>query len=336
MRAIRDRLLSRRSLVSGLAAGAVLSVSRRAEAQNASKIYRVGTLWPTDANSDGYAAFLRQLRELGWTEGRNVLVNSRFAEARYERLAALAADLVRQSPDVIVALSSTGTHAIKQATTSIPVVMAAVSDPVGSGFVASLAHPGGNITGVSFNSRELNAKRLELLHQAVAAANDIAMLTNPESDRLKGAQVYEDLQAIAQRLNVRLHVIHAAHGEDLDAAFATMLRDGARAVVVTPDPMLNRQTKRIIELAAKSRLPAMYFTRESVDAGGLMSYAPNLPQLTARAAFYVDKILKGAKPADLPVEQPTTFEMVINLKTAKALGLTMPPPLLLRADQVIE
>src|SRR5262249_33997460 len=156
-----------------------------------------------------------------------------------------------------------------------------------------------------------------------------AMLTNPESDRLKGAEVYRDLQAVAQRLNVRLHAVHAARPEELDAAFAAIRRDGARALVVNPDPMLNRHTGRIGELAARNRLPAMYFARDSVDAGGLMSYAPNLPNLTARAAFYVDKILKGAQPAELPVEQPDTFELVVNLKTAKAIGLTIPPSVML-------
>ena len=329
--------MDRRVFLSTLG-GSLLAAPLAAEAQQADKVYRVAILFPvtSEAGTAAFEAFRRRLRELGWVDGKNVVLDPKFGDGRYERLPDLAAELVRRSPDVIVARSSTTVHAVRQVTTAIPIVMDAVSDPVGSGFAASLARPGGNITGTSFNSRELNAKRLELLHEIIPAAKDVAMLTNPTSERMRGQQVYDDMQVVAQRLGIRLHVVTARRPDELQAAFSAMVRNKARALIVNPDPFYGSERRRIIGLAATHRLPAIYFTGDWAESGGLMTYAPNLVELTAGAAVYVDKILKGAKPADLPVEQPTKFELVINLKTAKALGLTIPPSLLLRADRVIE
>ena len=277
------------------------------------------------------------LRDLGYVEGRNVVIEIRDAEGEAERLPALAAELVALKVDVIVAPNTPQALAAKQATRTLPIVFSFVADPVASGLVTSLARPGGNVTGLSSLTPELVGKRLELLTQAVPGVSRVAVLWQPgfqgertEKDMLKGADV------AARALGVRLQFVEAQGPADFDRAFSDMTRARAGALTVLGSTMFISERRRLVDLAAKNRLPAVYARREYVDAGGLMSYGSNIADLFRRAATYVDKILKGAKPADLPVEQPTKFELVINLKTAKALGLTIPPSLLGRADQVIE
>ncbi len=282
-------------------------------------------------------AFRQGLRDLGYVEGRNLVIEYRFAEGKSERLPALAAELVALKVDVIVAVTTPEALAAKKATRTLPIVFVAAADPVTSGLVSSLARPGGNVTGLSSFFPELVGKRLELLTQAVPGVSRVAVLWHPgflpertEKDMLKGAEV------TAQALGVRLQFLEARGPADFDRAFSEMTRARAGALTVLGTTMLFNERRRLVDLATKSRLPAVYPWREGVDAGGLMAYGPNIPDLFRRAATYVDKILKGAKPSDLPVEQPTKFELVINLKTAKALGLTIPPSLLGRADEVLQ
>ena len=289
------------------------------------------------ANPHLREAFLQGLRDLGYVEGRNVVIEYRYAEGKLERLPALAAELVALKVDVIVAAGTLAALAAKQATRTLPIVFAAAADPVTDGLVTSLARPGGNVTGLSNLAPELVGKRLELLKQAVPGVSRVAVLWQPgglgertEKDMLKGADV------AARALGVRLQFVEARGPADFDRAFSDMTRARAGALTVLGSPMFFTERRRLVDLAAKNRLPAVYTLREFVDAGGLMSYGPNIADLFRRAATYVDKILKGAKPADLPVEQPTKFELVINLKTAKALGLTIPPSLLGRADEVVQ
>ncbi len=282
-------------------------------------------------------AFRQGLRDLGYVEGRNLVIEYRFAEGKSERLPALAAELVALKVDVIVAVTTPEALAAKKATRTLPIVFVAAADPVTSGLVSSLARPGGNVTGLSSFFPELVGKRLELLTQAVPGVSRVAVLWHPgflpertEKDMLKGAEV------TAQALGVRLQFLEARGPADFDRAFSEMTRARAGALTVLGTTMLFNERRRLVDLATKSRLPAVYPWREGVDAGGLMAYGPNIPDLFRRAATYVDKILKGAKPSDLPVEQPTKFELVINLKTAKALGLTIAPSLLGRADEVLQ
>ncbi len=282
-------------------------------------------------------AFRQGLRDLGYVEGRNLVIEYRFAEGKSERVPSLAAELVALKVDVIVAVTTPEALAAKKATRTLPIVFVAAADPVTSGLVSSLARPGGNVTGLSSFFPELVGKRLELLTQAVPGVSRVAVLWHPgflpertEKDMLKGAEV------TAQALGVRLQFLEARGPADFDRAFSEMTRARAGALTVLGTTMLFNERRRLVDLATKSRLPAVYPWREGVDAGGLMAYGPNIPDLFRRAATYVDKILKGAKPSDLPVEQPTKFELVINLKTAKALGLTIPPSLLGRADEVLQ
>jgi putative tryptophan/tyrosine transport system substrate-binding protein len=322
----------------GTLAGGLLATPLAAEAQQAAKVPRIGYLETNRAASPHLSEAFRQgLRDLGYVEGRNVVIESRDAEGKFERFPALAAELVALKVDVIVVAGTPGTLAAKQATRTLPIVFAAASDPVGSGLVTSLARPGGNITGLSLLTPELVGKRLEQLTQAVPGVSRVVVLWQPsghgegtDKDMLKGAD------AAARALGVRLQVVEARGPADFDRAFSDMTRARAGALTVLPSSMFNSERSRLVDLAAKNRLPAVYPWREFVDAGGLMAYGPNLADLYRRAATYVDKILKGAKPGDLPVEQPTKFELVINLKTAKALGLTIPQSLLQRADEVIQ
>jgi putative ABC transport system substrate-binding protein len=310
-----------------------------AEAQRAAKINRIGYLSPSAAATSPHLreAFLQGLRDLGYVEGRNLVIEYRYAEGKPERLPALAAELVALKVDVIVASSTVGALAAQQATRTLPIVFIGAADPVTSGVVTGLARPGGNVTGSSNLAPELVGKCLEQLRQAVPGVSRVAVLWNPggqgertNNDMLKEAEV------AARALGVRLQFVEVRGPEDFDRAFSEMTGARAGALTVLPSAMLFIERTRLVDLAAKSRLPAMYTWREFVDAGGLMSYGPNLADLFRRAATYVDKILNGRKPGDLPVEQSTNFELVINLKTAKALGLTIPPSLLARADQVIE
>jgi putative tryptophan/tyrosine transport system substrate-binding protein len=289
------------------------------EAQQAVKVARIGWLGLDPAGAPHLrAAFLEGLRDLGYVEGRNLVVESRYTGGALERVPAVAAELAALGLDVIVATNTPNALAAKHATRSIPIVFTAASDPVASGLVTSLARPGGNVTGLSFLSPELVGKHLELLKQALPGVSRVAVLwqpgERPETDMLKGVEV------AARALGVRLHFLEAGGPDDFDRAFsgATKARAGALAVVTSAMFLVER--RRLVDLASKHRLPTVWPWREAVDAGGLMSYAPHLPDLFRRAAVYVDKILKGAKPADLPVEQPTKFELVVNLKTAKASG----------------
>jgi putative ABC transport system substrate-binding protein len=330
--------MERRKFMAAMAGG-FFATPLAAEAQQAAKIARIGYLAiDLAANPHRHEAFRQGLRDLAYVEGRNVVIEYRDAEGKPERLPALAAELVALKVDVIVVGGSTvAALAAKQATRTLPIVFALAGDPVGSGLVTSLARPGGNVTGLSILAAELVGKRLELLTQAVPGVTRVAVLRLPgalgertEQDMLKEAE------AAARALGVRPQFVEARGPADFDRAFSDMTRARAGALTVLPNNMFVRERRRLVDLAAKNRLPAVYLGREFVDAGGLMSYGPNSADVFRRAATYVDKILKGAKPSDLPVEQPTKFELVINLKTAKALGLTIPPSLLGRADQVIE
>jgi putative ABC transport system substrate-binding protein len=321
-----------------IAAGALLAAPLAAEAQQAAKVARIGYLSTNLAASPNRPEAFRQgLRDLGYVEGRNLVIEYRYAEGKVEQLPALAAELVALKVDVIVASGTLAALAAKQATSTLPIVFSPAGDPVGSGLVTSLARPGGNVTGLSAFAPELVGKRLELLKQAVPGVSRVAVLWQPgafgeraEMDTLKRAEV------AARDLGVPLQFVEARGPADFDRAFSDMTRARAGALTVLASNMFNSERRRLVDLAAKNRLPALYSARELVDAGGLMSYGANLADLNRRAATYVDKILKGTKPADLPVEQPTKFELVINLKTAKALGLTIPQSVLARADEVIQ
>ena len=279
------------------------------------------------------AAFRGGLRDLGYAED-SVFIEQRWAEGREELLSGLAAELVRVRVAILVAVGTPASMAAKRATETIPIVMVAVGDPVGTGLVASLARPGGNITGLSNLAAELTGKLLDLLREIVPGLARVAVLRNPGNP--VHAVYQHEAQIAAERVGVRLQSVEARKLEDFDVVFAAMVRQQAGGLIVLPDPLNLSARARIAELATRTRLPAIYATRDYADAGGLASYGPYTHDLYRRAAVYVDRILKGAKPGDLPVEQPTKFELVINLKTAKALGLTIPPSLLARADQVIE
>jgi putative ABC transport system substrate-binding protein len=318
----------------------ILTAPLAVEAQPPTKVHRVGRLLgvgsPASGSDPSFEAFRQGLRELGYVEGQNLIIEDRYAEGSQERLRDLVAELVRLKMDVIVAEGAAAIRAAQHATRTIPIVMAATSDPVRQGFVASLVHPGGNITGLSFLSAELPGKRLEILKETVPQSMRIAVLINAAHPYYES--VIHNLTGVARALGLQLHIVEVRRVDELDTAFAAMTRAGADAVIVIEDALLLNTLRGqvVADLAAKSRLPVMYGWREWVVAGCLMSYGPSLPDVLRRAATYVDKILKGAKPVDLPVEQATKFELVINLKTAKALGLTIPPIMLFRADEVIE
>ncbi len=303
-----------------------------AAGQQATKIHRVGFL-ATSSRSPYNEAFLKSLRELGYVEGQNLAVEFRFSGERVERFSDLAAELVRLKVDIIYAATTLPAQAAKKATTTIPIVFGIVADPIGAGLVASLARPGGNVTGLTNISPELSGKRLELLKETFPRIRRVAVLLNPANPtaRLK----LKESEGAARSLGLKLHTLEARDSAQLDSVFSALMKERADALVMFGDPVFTAYRGRIVELAAKNRLPAMYEEREWAVIGGLMAYGPNLIEQVRRAVFYVDKILKGAKPADLPVEQPTKFELVINLKTAKALGLTIPQSVLVRADEVI-
>jgi putative ABC transport system substrate-binding protein len=328
--------LSTIGLILTLALG-ILTAPLTAEAQQVTKVHRIGRLGSASPSSDTHLveAFRQGLRDLGYVEGQNLVIEWRWAEGSEERLRDLAAELVRLQVEVLVAGGSSTIRAAQHATRTIPIVMTGTGDAVASGFVANLAHPGGNITGLSDLGAGLPGKRLELLKETVPQSARIAVLANPASPYY--ASVMDTLTVAARALGLQLHVVELRRADELDTAFASMTQKRADALLVLSDPLLlNRPLGRVVaDLAAQHRLPAMYDWREYVDAGLLMSYGPSQLDMQRRAAVYVDKILKSAKPADLPVEQPTKFELVINLKTAQALGLTIPPTLLFRADEVI-
>jgi len=308
-----------------------------ADAQPPAKVPRIGLLSPFSPSDTvlWHQAFRLGLRDLGWVEGKNLSIEYRYAYGRSDRLPDLAADLVRLKVDIIVAAATTsGTLAAKNATTAIPIVMVAAGDPVASGLVESLARPGGNITGLSQMASEVAGKRLELLKEVVPKLSRVAVLWNPQGTT--SPLSWKELQLPARQLGVQLHSLEVRSPNEFGKAFEDATKTRAGALAITPDPLFLTNLKRIADFAAKSRLPSMFHLREFVDSGGLMTYGPDRTDMFRRAATYVDKILKGAKPSDLPIEQPTKFELVINLKTAKALGLTIPQSLLLQADEVIQ
>jgi putative ABC transport system substrate-binding protein len=312
----------------------ILSALLTAEAQQTGKIARIGYLESGSLSAHPLEAFQHGLRELGHVEGQSIVIEYRAAEGKPERLADLAAELVRLKVDVIFAVSPPSIRAAKNATRTIPIVFAGAADPVASGFVASLARPGGNLTGLSLLGPELSGKRLELLKEVAPGITRVAVLLNPAN--LAVAPMLKETEIAARTLGLQLQSLEVRRPDELDRAFSAMTRERAGAFVVLPDATLHGQKRRIADLAAKNRLPAIYDAKDYVETGGLMAYGASFPDLWRRAAVFVDKILKGAKPADLPVEQPTRFELVINGKTAKALGLTIPQSILIRVDHVIQ
>jgi putative ABC transport system substrate-binding protein len=307
-----------------------------ASAQPTTKPPRIGVLHPGTpaAASQLAAAFTQGLREHGYVEGKNIVVERRFADGRPERLSEIAAELARMKVDVIVTSSDVGIAAVRRETQIIPIVMANSTDPVGTGFVASLARPSGNVTGLSNISPELSTKRLELLKEAVPRLSRVAIMWSPD---VRGAVLdYKETEGAARSMRLQLQSVEVSRAEDIDRAFAALTTGRAEALIVTASPLAYMNRGHIARLAQKNRLPSMYGQREFADAGGLITYGSNLADGWRRAAAYVQKILKGAKPGELPVEQPTTFELVINLNTARALGLTIPPSLLQRADHIIQ
>jgi len=326
--------MERRTFVAMFTAG-IAAAPLAAEAQQAGRVYRIGFLSPLSrSETDRQNAFRQGMREIGYVEGKDFVIEGRFAEGQYQRISGLATELVRMKVDVIVAWGTPASIAAAQATSTLPIVILSVTDPVGSGLATSLARPGRNITGVSNLSRDLSGKLLELLIQVVPGISRIAALRNPLNS--SSALHLNETEAAARELGVELQLVEARTPEDLEGAFAAIRRGRARGVVVLTDAMFIGQRRRIADLAMKSRLPTVFARRENAEGGGLMSYGPSLSDQFRRAATYVDKILKGASPTDLPVEQPTKFELVGNLKTAKALGLTIPPSVLGRADDVIQ
>jgi len=316
---------------------AALAAPLASFAQQPAKIARIGFLSAASAQGTEtqLQAFRDGLRELGYVEGKNFQLEVRWGEGKLERLPALAAGLVQLQVDIIVAASSPSVVAARQATRTIPIVMPLSSDPVGDGLVASLAHPGGNITGLSVMSAELGEKRIQLLKEMfprVAHAMDV--LWNPDYVGMRAR--FEQARAAAPAVGLSVRSVEVRDTRELDAAFEAIVRERPEALLLLVDPFTRSQRLRIVEFAAAQRLPAIYESSDFVDAGGLISYGPNISNQFRRAAAYVDKILRGAKPADLPIEQPTTFELVINMRAAKALGIKFPDSIFLRADRVIE
>ena len=322
-------MITRRTFLCGLTLG-TLSAPLAAEAQPSTTIPRIGLL----ADATSWEPLRLGLRDLGYVEGKSITLEERSSQGQNERFADLASDLVRLNANIIVTWGTPATLAAKQATTTIPIVMASAGDPVRSGLVSSLARPGGNVTGLTVLGPDLAAKRLELLKDAVPTMTRVAFLWNPANPDQKSS--LKEVQAGARALGVTLHSVEARSREELERSLAAMKPNRPSALLMTADAVHQRYIGRIVAFALENRLPAMYQLKEAVDRGGLMSYGASLTDLGRRAATYIDKILKGAKPADLPVEQPTKFELVINLKTAKALGLTIPPSLLGRADEIIQ
>jgi putative ABC transport system substrate-binding protein len=318
-----------------LVAVMLLGVALTAEAQQPVRIPRIGILITASASSFSarVEAFRQRLRELGYVEGKNIVIEYRYAEGKRERLSALAAELVRLKVDVIVTTGVVPVLAAKKANPTIPIVFAASSDPVGSGLVSSLAQPGGTITGLSQMAPDLDGKRLELLKEAFPKIVRVAFLW--QAGGIRGNLELTDMEAAAKVLGIKLLSLPVRSLDDFDSAFARAKREGAQTLITTTGALIVTQRRRVLDFAAKNRLPAMYPNSEFVEAGGLMSYGPDYTELWRRAADFVDKILKGTKPADMPVEQPTKFEFLVNLKTAKQIGLTIPQKVLERADKVI-
>jgi len=326
-------LIDRRSFIAG--SGAVLlTAPLGAEAQQPGKVYRIGWMIGSSVSASAplIDAFKQGMRELGWVEGKNIEYEIRAAEGKLERLPAIAADLLRLKIDLFLTPTTAATRAARNATTTIPIVMVIPSDPLGAGLVDSLARPGGNVTGLSGMGMEIGSKQLQILKETVPPASRVSVLLTTSGPNA----VRVELERAAKALGIQLQVLAARGPEEFDGAFSAMIRGRSQGLIIDSPPVYFLHRKQLAELAVKARLPAMFGSREYAEAGGLMAYGASFADNHRRAAVYVDKILKGAKPADLPVEQPTKFELVINLKTAKALGLTIPPSLLGRADEVIQ
>jgi putative ABC transport system substrate-binding protein len=322
------------TLLGGAAAAPNIFWPLAARAQQGGKVWRIGILAAGPPTPAMLGVFREGLRERGYVEGQNLAIDVRWSPGPFEQNPGVAAELVRSNVDVIVAWSSQAVIAARHVTPTIPIVMVGVSDPVGLGFVASLARPGGNITGNSNIARDLSAKLVEVFVEMVPGMNPVGVVRNPDNP---GSLVQmEGTQEALRAKGLRLQVVDARNAEEFETAFARLSAEGAKGVVLLADPSLIENGTRIAELAQKTRLPTAFQRRENVEAGGLLSYGPNLNDQFRQAAFYVDRILRGERPADLPVQQPTKFDLVINLKTAKALRLTVPPTLLALADEVIE
>jgi putative ABC transport system substrate-binding protein len=330
-------VIDRRTFLAGTGA-VLLAAPLAAEAQQADKVWRVGILTqgsrPASPSNEVFGGFLRGMRELGYVEGKNLIYEFRFADNKLDRLRALAAELVALKLDVIVSGANAGPLALQKATGTTPIVMTSASDPVASGLVKSLAQPGGNITGLATLNADLGPKRLELLREMVPNLSHVAVLLHPTGPVRR--QILDSLQTAAQSLGVKILPMETQTAVEIEDAFGLMAKQKVRAVIVTSDPVFSQNRLKIAKLALNNRLPSMTADRQYAEAGCLVSYGTSLTDSYHRAATYVDKILKGAKPADLPVEQPTKFEFVINLKTAKALGITIPQSLLGRAGEVIQ
>jgi len=326
-------MATRRNLLLALGAGA-LTAPLASFAQNQPKVWQIGFLVADSASTRLYDSFRQGMRDLGYVEGKTSVIRWRSADGKYERLPGLAEELVRLKVDVIVAGTTLSVQAAKKATTSVPIVMVAIPDPIGEGFAASLSRPGGNITGLSTIVTEASAKHVELLRVVIPNLSRVAVLINPSnpSDSL----ILEQINGAAFSSGVKVLPVEAGTAAEIEAGFSAMTRARAEAVIVAADSFFDVQRDQIARLAVKNRLPTIYSNREPTEAGGLMSYGQDLTDQYRRAAAYVDKILKGAKPSDLPVEQPLVLELVVNRKTAKALGLALPRELLLRADKLIE
>ena len=327
----------KKAVPSILVAVVLLALGVIAEARQTGKVPRIGYLSPTSpsVSPTRIEAFRQGLRELGYVEGKNIVIEYRYAEGKFDRLAALAAELVRLKVDLIVTTGPTVTRAAKEATTTVPIVMATDTDPVGNGFVASLARPGGNITGLSALAPELSGKQLELLKEILPRLSRVAVFGT--SNNPGNAQMLKEVKLAAGAFGVKLQYLEVRGPKDIETAFRAGSKERAEAVLYLVAGLVDAGHRtEITELALKSRLPAIYQSRRYVEDGGLMSYGVNIADLDRRAATYVDKILKGRTPADLPVEQPTKFELMINLKAAKQIGLTIPPNVLARADKVIK
>jgi putative ABC transport system substrate-binding protein len=326
--------IKRREFIT-LLGGTAVAWPMAAEAQQARRLPTIGFMGPTTASAtpQRYAAFVQRLRELGWVEGRNIVIEYRWAEGRNERAAEIATEFVRLKVDVILASATLTVVAARQATSVIPIVFAAVADPVGNGLVASLARPGGNVTGLSLQQTDLAGKRVELLREVLPGLRRLAVLANVDNPNT--ALETSEVQAAARSLGIEVATLEIRRGQDIVPAFDS-IKGRTDALYVANNPLLTTNQVRIMTLALTARIPTMHGSREWVDAGSLISYAPSFVDLHRRSADYVDKILRGTNPADIPVEQPTKFELVVNLTTAKALGLTIPETFLVRADEVIE
>jgi putative tryptophan/tyrosine transport system substrate-binding protein len=319
-----------------LLGGAAVAWPLAARAQQPKKVPRIGLLVTTNASASAprITAFVQRLRQLGWIEGQTVAIEYRWAEGQYDRFAEIAAEFVRLKVDVIVTAATAPVLAAKQATSSIPIVFAVSGDPVGSGLVASLARPGGNVTGLSLQQAEVGSKRLELLREIVPDLRRLAIIANVSSPMI--VLEVQEVESKARSLALEVVTLQVDGPDDISRAFETASQVKADALYVCSDPLTSTNRGRIYAAAQSARLPSVSSEKDHIDAGALVSYGPNFPDLFRRASEYVDKILRGAKPSDLPVEQPTKFELVINLRTARVLGLTVPPALLARADEVIE